>query len=375
MVWTLIILAAALAQRRFAYYMSVNVAVLAGYASWQVLRFAGFTEEPLQGDARGSMGRKKAKSDAKRRHERPAPRLKARHLYATVTAIAIFSLFFFPTIGTARSTAKSARFAPSDAWCESLTWLRDNTPEPFGDADFYYARYETPFDYSKYPDAYGVTSWWDYGYWIVRIGHRIPTLNPSGQPGIIPKVSDLLLAQDEASAVQISDNLGSKYVIVDDMMPLAYLDRNTGSIYGKFSPIASYTDHQDGDFFDIFWQKQSSGSATPVMLYFAEYYHSLSVRLYNFGGEEVIPQSCRVISYGTETHEGVDYKVIASDQTFPTYDEAVKFIQGRKNYLIVSDNPYSCPVPLEKLQHYRLVHDSGQLVNRLPEVRIFEYLK
>jgi hypothetical protein len=42
---------------------------------------------------------------------------------------------------------------------------------------------------------------------------------------------------------------------------------------------------------------------------------------------------------------------------------------------MVSSNPFVSPVPLEKLQHYQLVHDSGQSMSGLPEVRIFEYVK
>jgi oligosaccharyl transferase (archaeosortase A-associated) len=376
-VWTLVMVAATLAQRRFNYYLAVNVAILAGYPAWQILRFAGLKEAPSEPDVKADLHVKKAKPKSKKKPERREFRLITTPLYVALVAIAIFSLFYFTTIDTATNTAKAARFAPSEAWCESLTWLSENTDDPFDDPDFYYARYRTPFEYTD--SAYGVTSWWDYGYWIVRIGHRMPSNNPSGQTGVIPKVANLFLAQDEASAVQISDDLGSKYVIVDDMIPLAYFDRTTGSQYGKFSPIASYSDHQDTEFFDIFWQEQTSGSTTsitPIMLYFPEYYRSLSVRLYNFGGDEVIPQSCRVISYRTDTHEGMDYKVITSNQTFATYDEAVKFIQGRENCLIVNDNPYSSPVPLEKLQHYQLVHDSGQsTISSLPEVRIFEYVK
>ena len=368
-VWTLTVLAAALAQRRFAYYLSVNVAVLAGYASWQILRFAGLREEPLQPDAKASIVKKKTKPASKRKPEKRPFRVNPRHLYATLTAIAIFSLFFFPTIGTARNTAKAARFAPSDAWCESLTWLRENTPEPFDDPDFYYTQYATPFEYSNYPNAYGVTSWWDYGYWIVRIGHRIPTLNPSGQPGIIPKVANFMLAQDEASAVQLSEELGSKYVILDNLMALAYLDMEAGMWYGKFAPMVSYTDHQDSEFFDVFYQQdETTGGWSPVLFYLPGYYRSLCVRLYWFGGEAVEPSSYRVISYEERLSEGMTYNLIRSDETFSTYEEALIEAQktGEYTYRIVSGSPDSSAVPLEELQHYQLVHDAG-------EVRIFEY--
>jgi len=110
--------------------------------------------------------------------------------------------------------------------------------------------------------------------------------------------------------------------------------------------------------------------------------------LYCFGGAEVTTQSCRVISYEVEKHEGVDYRVISTDETFATYEEAANYISGqpeasRKWFRIVGDDPLyalqqgvapSSPVPLEKLEHYESVFDSGQ-PGSFPEVRIFEYLK
>ena len=41
-IWSLVILAATLSMRRFAYYFVVNVALLAGYLSWLILEFSGF---------------------------------------------------------------------------------------------------------------------------------------------------------------------------------------------------------------------------------------------------------------------------------------------------------------------------------------------
>ncbi|MCH8277620.1 MAG: hypothetical protein IIC12_01630 [Proteobacteria bacterium] len=62
LVWSLVILAAALGQRRFAYYFAVNVALLTGYLSWQILWFAGFkklTAKPVQISERLKPERKK----------------------------------------------------------------------------------------------------------------------------------------------------------------------------------------------------------------------------------------------------------------------------------------------------------------------------
>jgi len=63
----------------------------------------------------------------------------------------------------------------------SLTWLRENTQDPFGNPNFYYELREPlpPGESYDYPEsAYGVMAWWDYGYWISRIAHRLPNANP-----------------------------------------------------------------------------------------------------------------------------------------------------------------------------------------------------
>jgi oligosaccharyl transferase (archaeosortase A-associated) len=375
MLWTLVILAAALAQRRFTYYFSVNIAVLAGCGTWEVLKYAGVGEGPVQNDVKTGVAKKKA---TKKRHEKPPFRLERRYVYTAVAAIAIFSLLYFPTIGTARRTARGAPYAPSDAWCESLTWLRETAPEPFGDADFYYAKYDTPFDHADYPDAYGVTSWWDYGYWIVRIGHRVPTLNPSGQPKIIPKVSELLLTQDEASAAQMCEDMGSGFVVVDYLMALVYLDSSSGILGGKFAPMVSYSDHEDSEFFDIFFAKnEASGNWEPVLYYLPGFYRSLCVRLFWFGGEAAEPDEYKVVLYKEQLSEGSVFKLVQSVKTYATYEEALAAsrVTGEVKGCIVSDDPSASAVPLEKLQHYRSVHDAGQYLFGRPEVRIFQYVE
>ncbi|GAI00748.1 unnamed protein product, partial [marine sediment metagenome] len=92
--------------------------------------------------------------------------------------MAVFFLVFFPNIGHVRALAEDPPLM-TEGWYSSATWLRENSPQPFGDPDFYYELYETPFHYPE--TAYGVVSWWDYGHWITRIGRRVPNSSPAGQ--------------------------------------------------------------------------------------------------------------------------------------------------------------------------------------------------
>jgi dolichyl-diphosphooligosaccharide--protein glycosyltransferase len=272
---------------------------------------------------------------------------------------------FFPNISPAKLIAGSAVYAPRDAWYESLYWLKDNSPEPFTDPDFYYRICQTPF---KYPDtAYGVISWWDYGYLIIRVAHRPVVNDPGG--GARQAVARFFTAQDEASANERINKLDSKYVIID-------YDTTTR----MFHAVATYAGSSEEEFFDVYYQAKK-GKMVPVVLLYPEYYRSLAVRLYNFDGDEVTPQSSTVISYEEKVdRDGMRYRKITSLQSFPSYEEAEAYFlsQESENYEIVSKNPFISPVPLEALEHYELIYRSDSFimksgVGRISEVKIFEY--
>jgi oligosaccharyl transferase (archaeosortase A-associated) len=368
-VWSLAILAAILSMRRFMYYFAVNAALLSGYLAWLILEFSGFREKVAESAEPPRDMKKKAKLK-----RRGSPRLAASWINRSLGVIAVFFLVLFPNIGGAINTASNPKLAPSDAWCESLSWMRDNTPEPFGNPDFYYGLYEPPppgenYDYPQ--TAYGVTVWWDYGYWITRIGRRIPTSNPGvGHRG----ESSFFTAQDEASADRIIERKGwnSKYVIVDHTIATV--------VAGKFHAVASLSGNIPEVFFDIYYQPVK-GELEPVVLFHPEYYRSMIIRLYNFDGKQVVPKSSPVISYEERvSRDGQPYKEITSAEFFPSYEEAEAYISSQKsgNYRIVSDDPFISPVPLQALEHYELVYSSNGSKTMpggglIPEVKIFKY--
>jgi oligosaccharyl transferase (archaeosortase A-associated) len=367
-VWSLVMLAATLAMRRFAYYFAVNVALLTGYLSWLLLDICGFRKLETKPENKLEESSKKAK-------------LKMRERSISVTnkvtmslgILVVFFVVFFPNIGGAVNTAKQATFAPSDAWYESLTWLKDNTPDPFGNPNFYYEHYKplTPGESYQYPEtAYGVTAWWDYGYWITRISHRIPTSNPgTGHRG----EGYIFTAQDEATANSLIDRWGSRYIIVDHAIT---------NIMGKFNAVAALSSNSPDKFYGIYYQIKDN-KLQPIVLFYPEYYRSLFVRLYNFDGSEVIPESSIVISYQEKTSsDGLPYKQITTAKSFSSYEDALDYIASQKsgNFRVVSSNPYSSPVPLAALAHYKLIYASKGSVMEpgigfVPEVKVFEYSK
>ena len=393
LVWGLLMLLATLGQRRFAYYFAVNVALLSGYLSvlayfviryiidylrgartdymsGQILELTGFEElvaRPTEPVARAERRRARLK---RRRYARFRPTII--HTSISIWVIVVFFVVFFPCISPAMASASQARFAPSDAWVSSLYWMKENTPDPFGDPDFYYQLNESPQpgeSYSYPESAYGVTAWWDYGYLITRIAHRMPTANPGQSPPQVINNANILLSQDEELANDIMGKLNSLYIIIDNE-----------TVTSKFDAIVTWAGREHTEFFDFYFVPQGD-RLVPVPYYYPEYYRSLCSRLYNFDGKAVTPKIVDVISYQEDEDEkGNLYKVITSAEEFGSYEEAEAYLlsQESADYRIIGVNPFISPVPLEALEHYQLIHSSDssieiQNVGAIPAVKIFEY--
>ncbi len=383
LVWSVIMLAATFGQGRFAYYLAVNVALLTAYFSWRVLEFAGFAEaseevksEEFDRSARLQTYKMKSKlsKKAKRRKEKAKRRepgtlitryLSAKYVYGLIALIAVFFLAFFPNIGKTIDWANPLR-GPSDDWYEALVWMKGNTTDPFGDDDFYYQRYGESYDYPE--PEYGVMSWWDYGYHITYVAHRVPNANPGGQRGA-PDAGLFFTEGNVSEANHMLDELGSKYVIIDYSMAT-----------GKFYAMIEWAGKDRDDFFEAYYDPQTGEGR---LLYHVSYYQSICSRLYNFGGQEWIPAETTVISYKEEELTDIKGKkfrarVITDFQSFVNYDEAKTFVDEHPGYLIVGADPFVSPVPLEEPEHYELIYQSpNPFITRgnetISRVEIFEY--
>jgi len=370
LVWSVVMLAAVLGQVRFSYYLVVNVALLSGYFCWRIpgwisaiLAWYGLREpsEPEGEKVDDRWKKKSGKAKRLRAKERGrqlkgvARYLRPRYVSGALAIVVVFFLAFYPNVGRAIDTARYLPRLRQD-WHDALIWMRDNTPEPFQDPDFYYELYDKPprgedrhRQYEYPPSAYGVMSWWDYGHWITAIAHRIPNSNPH-QLGAV-EAAEFFLAQDESSANEILDQLGSRYVIIDVEMATPYEITGGKIKTGKFYAMAIWAERSISQFCEIYLQEKQ-GKLEPILLFYPEYYQSMCSRLYNFDGQEVVPSnSTWVISY-TETD---GYKVISTIELFSTYEKAKAYLESQTspNYRIVGNDAFDSPVPLKKLEHYQ----------------------
>jgi oligosaccharyl transferase (archaeosortase A-associated) len=377
LVWSVIMLIAVQGQRRFGYYYAVNAALLAGYFSWKMLDLAGLGKLLSKSKEVVVVAVKKFKKRDKKTREKAKPKtfMQPRDVWVRVivVGIVIFFAVFFPNIGRVNTLA-NVQIIMDEGWYSSLLWLKDNSPEPFGDPDFYYELYETPFQYPE--SAYGVTSWWDYGYFIMQIAHRIPNANP-GQAGAV-EVGKFFTAQSENSAQEIVNqyDLRTKYVVIDYAMP-----------YTKFYAMVEWASGNLSEFYEYYGVPPQVSGGDPQwlgILRYPAYYKSTVVRLYNFNCEAVVPSENSVVVIpwnGTSIWSGLQYKIITGEpKYFSSYEEAETYVSSQTsgNYAIGSLDPFSSPVPLEELNNYELIYQSDATTTvaglTLPSVKIFEYL-
>jgi oligosaccharyl transferase (archaeosortase A-associated) len=404
-IWTASMLVFMVGQTRFAYYFAVNAALLMAYFCWRMPGWISTIIEWIwkavrwfssSGQASPADRRKKRKAEKRERTKKGIAEGKIESAggvtdygkvihYASyaLAVIAVFFLAFYPAVDQTIKLAKNP-FGPNQHWYNAMVWLRENTPEPFGDPDAYYELYERPEagEPYQYPEsAYGVMSWWDYGHWITRIGHRIPNANPFqhgiGGPrkkGFSYGASTFLTAQDETTGGEMLDELGSKYVVID-------IETATG----KFHTPVKWSGQDPDDYYGQYLYQTPQGDVKIMVFYGVPYYQSMCSRLYNFGAEAVEPiNSTYAITY-TEVDDtsGNSYRFLTGaangGSPFETYDEAKAFIDANPEYIIVGVNPFISPIPLEELEHFEMVYDP-QKVNlpnynmQFPYVRIFEYI-
>lgn len=378
-IWTLVVLVATIGQQRFAYYLAVNIALLIAFIAWEIIWQVGLKDLMKSPDA----GLNTPAGAVKKGSNTYEHSFKV--VSVVVVTVAILFLVFFWNIGKAVSVARAVPYAPSDGWQESLLWMKDNTPEPFDDPDAYYALHEAPppGEAYEYPEsAYGVTSWWDYGYWITRTAQRIPNANPSQAAGPIKKVAAYLLSIDvphEGEIQDIVDEFNTRYVAIDFAMTLS-----------KFPAITEWAGQSYEQYFEIYLVPYE-GQLVQKVCYYPEYYCLTSVRLYHFDSEAVTDEKPVVIDYEEVTgDDGNIYKGITKITTYTSYEEALEHLrsEGTENRRIVGLYPFISPISLEAMEDYRIVYTSEGQVEHfdwdvipevspvrflLPEVKIFEY--
>ncbi len=188
-VWSLVIILLTLSQRRFAYLLSVNIAILTGYFIISVF-------DLLKDDSNKGYAKKRSKKESSKT---PFWQIGSGMAISIILILVTGLLFFGNTI----SILTEPEVPPSD-WVESLEWLKSGSPE----TSYYFNPCEKP--------EYGVLSWWDYGNWILYIARRPPVAN-NFQTGL-EDCARYFATSNESEGLSILDKRNVKYVITDTWM-------------------------------------------------------------------------------------------------------------------------------------------------------------
>ncbi len=350
LIWSTAILAATLGQSRFTYYSAVVVALLSAFLAKEI---ATWIDRSITTPVFGRMAK-------------------------AVVIVMVVGVSLVPNLPPVWELA-SHPDAPNADWRESLAWLRAHTPEPFGDAAAYFARHDPPnaAAYAYPPTAYSVMNWWDYGYWIVRAGRRMPASNPT-QHGA-GDAARFFLAQDEATASKIMTQFGSRYVILDALM--GFLPSKTHSAAGgKFPSLIAWAGEASETYLETCQERDSVGRLQPVTLFYPACHQSFYARLYIFRGKVVTPTEVWVVKVESRIDPTLGaIREITDSKKFATHADAVRFITTNTGYRIAGRSPFTSCVPLEALRDYKLSHQSptkigAQAGSPIAYVEIYEFM-
>lgn len=353
-VWSALMYAATLGQNRFGYYLGLSLALLTGWACGRTLAW-GWSPSRRAGP----------RADAGRARAVPGERDRGSLVRRALAVIAVVVVVLVPSAMLARPLAGND-LGLGRGYRVSLEWLRRNTPDPFGDPDYYVARYSA--GHTRRP-AYTVMAWWDYGYEIIRLGRRVPVANP-GHAGA-DVAGRFFTATDEAAATRILDATGARYVMTHVEVPI--LPRE-GLVQGKFETLVAWAGKDLDRYWETFLTRDAQGRPGRLTLFHPEYYRTLAVRLHVFGGAAVTPDdSTFVVTYvERDMPDGTRAKELVALQRFRTYAAAAAHLDrtGHAGRALVGFDSRQTPVPIEALTRFRFLHESP---GHPPAVRIFEY--
>jgi dolichyl-diphosphooligosaccharide--protein glycosyltransferase len=339
---------ATVGQNRFGYYLVPATAVVCGWLATWILDRGGV---PHAGN--------------------PAPTVPQilpfqRELAVIVVAGAIVA----PNLVPAAITTTRVGGMPN-AWFAAMQWLRANTPEPFGNPDYFYARYgrDNPLA------SFTIMNWWDQGYWVVQTARRVPVSNPT--QGGAPASATFLTETDEAEAMEMLAAQRSRYVMVDWELP--FRENDGGSLGGRFENLAGWASLSTSRFYSLCFSRSSEAEPWRATWVFREpYYQSMAYRLMVLGGAGATPvnntyvaeirdrrdasgrQFCEVVSR-THVERSEEAKRLAA-QRGPGF-EAVGFTAWQPAFDLA---------PTSGLQVVAEFRDPAQKDNETPMIRIFQ---
>ena len=388
-VWCAIMLFACFGQGRFSAYYAINVAILCGFLSWEIIELVAFrgaekgvrdmkeSKGPLEEKRVDAIKGKRRGKTVKTQKSNEIKNKKFLRVDVILTFIVILTVVFFFPLNESLTTAKLGCGGPREDWYESLSWMRENTPDTGVD---FYALY--PQDYA-YPDsAYSVMSWWDYGNWITYIAHRIPVAN-NFQQGIggpnSPGAAIFFIAKNESVANEVADAFDVRYVV--SAFPMVDTMASYQDLYGSMTFWANDTTGR-------YTLDQTEGRSTFELR--EEYYKTMVTKLHMFDGSEtqfkggylgkssillIRPFQTKPLQHYRLVHESSTYMVPHAILNVKTDDLQAWECYVGSNYTMAERLAYELRHGFADPEYPEVARWTPPFVSPMSFVKVFEYVK
>ena len=188
-------------------------------------------------------------------------------LRARPLALALLgTVLILPNLTRAINDTETLPGQVSPDWLAALTYLREKTPEPFGDP--------------RLPPAYSILAWWDQGYWLSTIARRVPVTNPTQNNA--SAAADFFLATELPAARAALQQSRAAYIVVNRQLPFIP-DEQT--LRGHFLSLFPYSRLYRAEDYLRDVEITEAGHTRRAVFFRPAYFRSMLFRLYFAGGE------------------------------------------------------------------------------------------
>ena len=166
-------------------------------------------------------------------------------------------------------------------WQQAHAWLRANSPDPLGDAGAWSQYFPRVLHGSpSVTGAWGVAIWWDFGYELEQLAHRIPMSNGT-QEGA-GQMARFYTETIPEAAVGWLRRSGARYVVVDPQGPMF-----AGESHSRFPVQVRMLGRNLDTYLQTLFQRDPEGKMKSMPVYLPTYYQTMVSRLYLADGEAV----------------------------------------------------------------------------------------
>lgn len=170
LIWAIVLVVVTIGQRRWGYYTTIPVAI---FASYFVFHLVGYVRKETR-----------------------------------IVAVIMISFFLILPMVNQISRMVSLPNNITPAWYSSLTWLKENSPEPLPKGSYYRLN-------PNHKAEYGILAWWDYGNWIIRIPQRVPQSSPTLAHWIPAR---FFTSQSVEEGIKALEGNNYQYIIIDETL-------------------------------------------------------------------------------------------------------------------------------------------------------------